>query len=516
MHGTASFRSSWLWLPWLLITVGLPANAAEKPLSKDDMAWLQHATFSVDSAAVARYRRLGRQGYLDQQLAAGDDHLPPPIQALIDDYDVIRTPPQELVATYREKRKQFRQGGDDTSSEAARTALGAFRRKLYAQDASVPLLHAIYGSDQLKEQVVWFWLNHFSIYVRKGGVGLVTADYVENTIRPHAFGRFRNLVMASLQSPAMLEYLDNARNVNGKTNENYARELMELHTLGVNQGYTQQDVQQLALILTGAGIARQSPKPAPGPRRQPEGMVRHGAFVFNPRRHDFSDKQFLGQTIKGSGYAEIEQAVDRITRQPACAQFVSLQLAQYFVADKPPQALVSAMARSFQRTDGDIAAVLRTMFESPLLTEEDGRSRKLKDPAQFLISSIRFVQDGKPITNAQPLVKWLNDLGEPVFGRITPDGWPLDSASWSGSGQMAKRFDVAGEIGSGRNRLFTGADGGDRGRAPQGSAPDLDTPLYRTTLAPFLGKATLAALEKARSRSEWNTFLLSSPEFNYR
>ncbi|MDQ6647327.1 MAG: DUF1800 domain-containing protein, partial [Pseudomonadota bacterium] len=454
------------------------------------------------------------QVYLDQALAARDDRLPPPIQAMIDNYDVTRTPPLELLAAYRDQRKQLRQDGNDTSSAAARKALGAFRKKVYAQDASVPLLHAIYGSDQLKEQVVWFWLNHFSIYVRKGGVGLVTADYVENTIRPHALGRFKDLVMASLQSPAMLQYLDNASNVKGKTNENYARELMELHTLGVNQGYTQQDVQQLALILTGAGIAKPGPHAALD-RRQPKGMVRHGAFVFRPRLHDFSDKQFLGHTIKGSGYAEIEQAVDLITRQPACARFVSYQLAQYFVADTPPEALVSAMARTFQRTDGDITAVLRTMFESPLLTA-GAHPRKLKDPAQFLISSIRFVQDGRPITHAQPLVKWLNDLGEPVFGRITPDGWPLDSASWSGSGQMAKRFDVASEIGSGRNRLFTDAEADGKGPPPKGNAPDLDTPLYRSTLAPLLGKATLAALGKARSRSEWNTFLLSSPEFNYR
>jgi uncharacterized protein (DUF1800 family) len=518
MHGTSSSRpsSSWLWLPWLLLA--LPAMGAERPLGKDDIAWLQRATFGVDSAAVASYRQLGRERYLEQQLAVRDDPLPSPIQAMIDDYDVIKTPPQELLATYRDKRKQMGQSPGDTASVAARKELGAFRQKLYAEDASVPLLHAIYGSDQLKEQVVWFWLNHFSIYVRKGGVGLVTADYVEHTIRPHAMGKFKDLVMASLQSPAMLQYLDNAKNVNGKTNENYARELMELHTLGVDQGYTQHDVQQLALILTGAGIAR----PGPGgagragrPGRRPAGMVRLGAFVFNPRLHDFSDKQFLGQIIKGSGYAEIEQAVDLITRQPACAQFVSHQLAQYFVADRPPQALVSAMTRTFQRTDGDITAVLRTMFDSPLLIQGKPPG-KLKDPAQFLISSMRFVQDGRPINNTQPLLKWLNDLGQPLFGRITPDGWPLDAASWSGSGQLAKRFDVAGEIGSGRNRLFTQPDSAVKRQPPGGAVPDLDTPLYRNTLAPLLSATTRAALEKARSRSEWNTFLLSSPEFNYR
>ena len=502
------------WLIWLLLVLALPASAAEKPISKEDLAWLQRATFGVDSATLARYQQLGRHAYLEQELSSRNDRLPSSIQAMINGYDVIDTPPAELLATYREKRKEMKKDAAVTASEADRRMLGAFRKKLYMQDASIPLLHAIYGGDQLKEQVSWFWLNHFSIYAAKGAGRVLAADYVENTIRPHALGKFRDLVMATLRSPAMLGYLDNAKNVKGKTNENYARELMELHTLGVGEGYTQQDVQQLALILTGAGIAGKGPKAAGRKRGNAAGFVRDGDFVFNPRQHDFSDKQFLGHTIKGSGYNEIVQAVDLITRQPACAQFISRQLAQYFVADKPPQALVVAMAQTFQRTDGDIAAVLRTLFESPLLTHGEN-ARKFKDPAQFLVSSMRFVLDGKPITNAQPLVKWMNELGQPVFGRITPDGWPLDGASWSSSGQMAKRFDVAREIGSGRNRLFSDDEDAPR-KPPRAAAPNLDTTLYQTTMVPFLSAATSAALKEAQSPMEWNTFLLSSPEFNYR
>lgn len=497
-----------------LLILALPASAAERPISKDDIAWLRRATFGVDSAALARYRHLGRHAYLEEELSSRSDRLPASTQAMIDSFDVVATPPAELLATYREKRKEMKKDKEGAASKADRKLLGAFRKKLYVEDASLPLLHAIYGGDQLKEQVAWFWLNHFSIYAAKGTGRVVVADYVENTIRPHALGKFRDLVMATLKSPAMLGYLDNARNVKGKTNENYARELMELHTLGVDEGYTQQDVQQLTLILTGAGVAKNGPKAAGRRPLNGTGFVREGAFVFNPRLHDFSDKRFLGHTIKGSGYEEIAQAVDLITRQPACAAFVSRQLAEYFVADKPPPALVSAMAQTFQRTDGDIAAVLRTLFESPLLTQ-GGNARKFKDPVQYLTSSIRFVLDGRQITDTQPLVKWLNDMGQPVFGRITPDGWPLGAGSWSASGQMAKRFDVAREIGSGRNRLFADSDGF-RGKISRGEAPDLDTVLYQTTIAPFLSTSTLAALEKAQSKAEWNTFLLSSPEFNYR
>jgi uncharacterized protein (DUF1800 family) len=516
MRATSVHRASALRpaVGWLLAAAAFAASAAPaqaaQALRGDDIAWLQRATFGPDSASVARYERLGREGYLDDELAGRDDTLPPAIRAMLDRFAVIDTPPGQLLAAFRRQRERLKDAPDDAARDAAKQALQHYRRQLYLQDAQVELLHAIYGGDQIKEQMVWFWLNHFSIYAAKGGVRLFAADYEENAIRPHALGKFRDLVMATLESPAMLIYLDNAKNARGRTNENYARELMELHTLGVGSGYTQQDVQQLALILTGAGIGPRAGM-RPGRRRLPPGVVRDGLFVFNPNKHDFSDKVLLGRRIAGSGFDEIRQAVTLITRRPACARFISRQLAEYFVADRPPSALVAAMARTFQRTDGDIAAVLRTMFDSPALTAD--RGGKFKDPTRFLVSAMRLAYDGKPIRNAVPLVNWLNRMGEPVFGRITPDGWPLDGASWSGSGQMARRFDVARAIGSGRNRLLTAA--GDASPAHP-EVPAMDTPLYRGTLAPQLSAATRTALGQARSAPEWNTFLLSSPDFNYR
>ena len=501
------------WLPAAMACALLSAPIqAAQPLNHDDIAWLQRTGFGIDSTSVARYQQLGRARYLDEQLAARDDTLPPAISALINSYEVVNTPPAQWLMVYRDQQQQFKNAAQGIAGETAKKTLQEYRKKLYRQDAQVELLHAIYGGDQLKEQMVWFWLNHFSVYAAKGRVRLVATDYAEHAIRPHALGKFRELLMATLNSPAMLEFLDNAKNIKGKTNENYARELMELHTLGVGSGYTQQDVQQLALILTGAGVAPlREGRPRHFGERERPGFVRDGLFVFNPNKHDFSDKTFLGHTIKGSGYDEIEQAVTLITRQPACAQFVSRQLAEYFVADQPPPALVAAMAQTFQRTDGDIAAVLRAMFDSPALVASHGK--KFKDPTQFLVSAMRLAYDGKPIGDAAPLVNWLNQMGEPIFGRITPDGWPLDGASWSGSGQMAKRFDVARAIGSGRNRLFMSDDDA------SGSRPDvpmLNTPLYRAAIEPYLSDATRTALGKAQSPAEWNTFLLSSPDFNYR
>jgi uncharacterized protein (DUF1800 family) len=490
--------------------VGSARDAA--PLSADDIAWLRRDTFGLDSATIERYREIGRARFLDEQLSGGDGNFPAPINRMINGYEVMNTSPEQLVMKMKDEQQAVKDAPDGDQKEAAKKVFQQHRRSLYREAAQVELLHTVYGSNQLKEQMVWFWLNHFSIYAAKAGVGLFAADYEENVIRPHALGSFKDLVMATLKSPAMLLYLDNAKNIEGKTNENYARELMELHTLGVNQGYTQQDVQQLTLILTGAGVAPKRGVFGGGLFRQQPGIVRDGFFVFNPNKHNSSDKTFLGQSIERGGFDEIEKAVDLIVQQPACAKYISRQIAQYFVAEDPPPALVDAMATTFQNTNGNIAAVLRTMFMSKALTENYGK--KFKDPTQFMASAMRLAYDGKPISNAAPLLNWVAQMGEPVYGRITPDGYALDGASWSGSGQMAKRFDVAKAIGSGRNRLF--ASGDDSDPLPPIEPPTLNSPLYQQTLEPRLSADTRTALSKAVSPGEWNTFLLSSPDFNYR
>ena len=510
-------------LPPVLIAAALctmaaaPAMAAEKLLGSDDIAWLQRVGFGIDSAELSDYRKLGRIRFLDEQLTGRSDPLPPEVAAMINSYQAINTPLAELATQFRDGRQAVLAMPNGDGKTAAKKALRMHGRQLAMEAQQTELLRAIYGTDQLKEQMVWFWLNHFSVYAAKAGVFVSAADYEENVIRPRALGKFKDLLLATLQSPAMLQFLDNAKNVKGKTNENYARELMELHTLGVGSGYSQQDVQQLALILTGAGLALGKGHGTNGGffQHQPPGMVRDGLFVFNPNKHDFSDKVFLGHTIKGSGADEVAQAIDLIVKQPACATFVSQQIAQYFVADKPPASLVDAMAKTFQRTDGDIASVLRTMFLSRELTasmRSPNQPGKFKDPTQFLVSAMRLAYDGQPISNAQPLVNWLNQMNEPIFGRITPDGWPLDGSSWSSSGQMAKRFDVAHMIGSGKNRLFAIGD------APPSRVdpPTMNNAVYQQTIEPTLSSAVRTALSKAASPEEWNTFLLSSPDFNYR
>ncbi|SFW24562.1 DUF1800 domain-containing protein [Luteibacter sp. UNCMF366Tsu5.1] len=487
-----------------------PAFAADKPLSQEDTEWLDRVTFGLDTATVASYRDLGRRRFLEAQLHPKTDALPQPIAAQIAGFDVMKTPPETLLATVRDQYRDINAMPDGDAKQEARKALQKQGNDYAQQAQAAELLRAIYDENQLREQLVWFWLNHFSVFKDKGRVRWLVADYAQNTIRPHALGKFRDLVMATLKSPAMLEYLDNAQNARDKINENYARELMELHTLGVNSGYTQADVQSLAHILTGVGVNFDGQPRKLRPDLRPY-YLQEGVFEFNPNRHDFGDQILLGKTIKGGGFDEVEKAVDLIVSQPACATFISTKLAKYFVSDNPSPSLIAAMAKTFRRSDGDIAKVMETMLTSKEFTASLGK--RYKDPTQFLVSTMRLAYDGKPVENPRPLVNWITQLGQAPFGRITPDGWPVTDSEWSSSGQVAKRFEIARSIGSGANHLF---DLDDTGKRSVGGFPQLTTPTYYATIEPTLGPKTRAALSQATSQQEWNTFLLASPEFNYR
>ncbi|HTY51042.1 MAG TPA: DUF1800 domain-containing protein [Steroidobacteraceae bacterium] len=482
------------------------------PEQAADLRWLQRLTFGVDSEVLQRYRALGREGFLDEQLR-GTGELPAPVAAQVAALDISRESGAELLAAARAESRRINALPEGADRQAARKALNERGNALADQARRRELLRALYSPAQLREQMTWFWLNHFSVYEYKAQVRWTLGDYAE-TIRAHALGRFRDLVMATLTHPAMLQYLDNAQNAAGHLNENYARELMELHILGVNGGYSQQDVQELARILTGVGIAPPGP-----PRLKPRwrGLyVRDGGFEFNPARHDFGSKVLLGHRVEGRGFAEVSQAVDILVHQDACARFISRGLAEYFVADSPPPALVERMAARFRDSGGDIAAVLRTMFEAPELTAQLGH--KFKDPMQYVVSSLRLAYDGRTLTNLRPVTGWLAALGEAPFGHPTPDGYALDESAWSSSGQISRRFEIARAIGAGSAGLFEPQDGAparDGAPVPVGF-PQLTTPVYYGALQPQLSAATRAALLRARTQQEWNLFLLASPEFNYR
>jgi uncharacterized protein (DUF1800 family) len=464
--------------------------------------------FGLDADSLEDYRRLGRAGYLEAQLAPATEVLPTPVEAQIRALESLQADPLKTLQALKERRRQIDALTDPAAKDQARKALNDEGGHAAYQAVRLQLVRAVYSPAQLREQMVWFWLNHFSVFQYKADVRWLAGDYAANAIRPHALGHFRDLVLATLEHPAMLQYLDNAQNAVGHINENYARELMELHTLGVDGGYSQADVQQLARVLTGVGI---NAGDAPHLKPQWQALyVRRGAFEFNPARHDFAPKTLLGQPIAGSGFAEVEQAVTLIVRQKACARFIARELATYYVGDAPSAHLIETVSDTFQKTDGDIAATLRTLFLSAEFTA--AHTGKFKDPMRYVISTVRLAYAGRTLTNTRPMLDWLNALGEAPFNRQTPDGYPLTASGWESPGQMSRRFEIARAIGSGNAHLFDAEDG-----SPSSFTgfPQLSNRLYYEAIEPFLAANTRAALEQASSQQEWNTFILASPEMNY-
>jgi uncharacterized protein (DUF1800 family) len=491
--------------------VALPKPTESRPASalrRDDVLWLDRVSFGLDSQLVADYRRLGRQRFLEDQFRSDPAPLPEPIAAQIAALEVTHADPEHWLADLNAQYKVINGMPDGPEKEQARKSLNERGNRLAYEAARRDLLRAVYSPAQLREQMTWFWFNHFSVYQYKNNIRWLVGDYQERAIRPHVFGHFKDLVMATLEHPAMLQYLDNNQNAAGHINENYARELMELHTLGVDGGYSQQDVQSLARVLTGVGI-----NAGDAPKLKPEWQslyVRHDAFEFNPARHDFVPKTLLGHSVDGKGFDEVKRAVDLIVAQPACAHFISQKIATYFVADNPPAPLVRKMSETFQQTDGDIAAVLRTMFLSREFNAALGA--KFKDPMRFVVSAVRFAYDGKPIYNTHPMLNWVNGLGENIYGRQTPDGYSLVELNWASAGQMSRRFEIARAIGAGNAGLFDPEDGG---AARSTGFPQLSNRLFFEAVEPMLGPRTKEALNRANSQQEWNTFLLGGPEFNY-
>jgi uncharacterized protein (DUF1800 family) len=357
--------------------------------------------------------------------------------------------------------------------------------------------------------MTWFWMNHFNVNLRKDNIRAMVGDYEESAIRPHALGKFRDLLGATLHHPAMLRYLDNAQNAANRINENYARELMELHTLGVGGGYSQADVQELARVLTGVGVSNQ-PLDAPPPNVRPAvraDYVRKGLFEFNPNRHDYGPKTLLGQPIKSSGLAEADEALDRLARAPATARFISRKLAVYFVSDDPPQALVDRMAAAFTRSDGDIAITLKALFESPEFAASLGR--KFRDPVHYVMAGVRLAYDDRVVSNVNPMLNWINRMGEQLYGHETPDGYPLNEAAWASAGQMNTRFEIARAIGANGAVLFRTDD-----KAPleKPAFPQLADSHAVRAMQVGMSADTREALAQAKNPQEWNTFLLASPE----
>jgi uncharacterized protein (DUF1800 family) len=376
---------------WLALALASPARAAEPGMSAADLALLDTATWGVSASAAREFAAVGRKTWLAAQLHPGPRaKLPAEAEGALAALPGAGRPLVEVVRELDEQNRAANAIADPDEKKAAQVAYqGALNDHLRGGIAHT-LLCALYGPDQLRERAAFFWLNRFSVHSGKANLRAMVGDYMDRAIRPNALGRFRDLLGATLRHPAMLRFLDNADNAAGHVNENYAREIMELHTMGVGSGYSQADVEALAKILTGVGIDSRAENPKLKPEWRPL-LLRDGLFVFNPARHDFSDKIFLGHPIPGSGFGEVEAALDILARHPATARHVSRALALYFAGSTPPDALVTRMASVFARTDGDIAAVLGAMFESPEFAAT--LSRRFKDPMAFVLSALRLAYD---------------------------------------------------------------------------------------------------------------------------
>ncbi len=308
------------------------------------------------------------------------------------------------------------------------------------------LLTDIYSQRQLQAVMTDFWLNHFNVYLKKGQFApWYLVDYQQNVIAPHAMGKFEDLLVATAKSPAMLFYLDNhssigphslaaeraqanpaAKNRDLGLNENYARELMELHTLGVDGGYTQKDVTEVAKVFTGWTI--EDPRKGAG-------------FTFNERRHEPGPKFVLGQTIQENGEQEGLAVLHQLASSPATAHHLSQQLAERFVSDTPPPSLVDRMAKTYLHSDGDIRQVLRTMFTSPEFWSREAYRAKVKTPEEFVLSAVRAT--GGEVQRPAIVLNAMNQLGMPFFGCQTPNGYSWTAAAWVNSGDLLTRINIA-------------------------------------------------------------------------
>lgn len=505
--------------------------------------------------------QVGLEDWIEQQLHPASIPEPDDLRQRVAALRTLHMTPQELFVEYQLPLRQLKPGED---KKAARQRSQVILRQ--AIDGRI--IRAVEGPRQLQEVMTAFWFNHFNVFAGKGLCHLWVGSFEQEAIRPYTMGCFRELLEATAKHPAMLFYLDNWQNtapnsagVRGKfegINENYARELMELHTLGVNGGYSQADVIALAHILTGWGLRRRNFAirnhrgaqdavgfPAalllrrfPFARWRPyspvvrsEEFETGNGFYFDPQRHDFSPQSFLGRDIASGGLEQGEKALDILASSPATANHLSYQLAQYFVADNPPSELVGRMAQRYLATDGNLRELLKTLFFSAEFWDRSYYRTKFKTPYEFVISTTRAA--GVPVVNVRPLAGAMASLGMPLYGCQTPDGYKQTQEEWLSPDGMMMRLSFATAIGAGRLPLQRSVDefaqdegGWTREGAMRPAAVRMPPAAIDLAAAPDAGilEATVGELLSAHTRAALQAappplrapLILGSPEFMMR
>ncbi len=433
-------------------------------------AWhfLSRTTFGPRLEDVESLKQIGMAGMLEEQLHPEkiDDS---DVEAKIAALPTLTMSPAELMEDFpapkqrqaHEQNKDRAEGAPSKSPEEvspAKPAASSMQemenngpRRILMELGREQLWRAAYSKRQLQEIMVQFWMNHFNIYAGKGVDRWLMTSFEHVAIRPHALGNFYDLLAATAQSPAMLFYLDNWLSVAPNAalpnafvarpqrerrglNENYARELMELHTLGVDGGYTQKDIHEVARCFTGWTID--------APRRG-------GGFIFRPRLHDDDEKMVLGHSIAGGrGVEDGKQVLRLLAAHPSTAHFISLKLCRHFIADEPPASIVDHTARTFEKSGGDIPTVLRELLLSPEFNSQEAFRAKVKSPFELVSSSLRSL--GATTDGGAPLLGIIMRMGQPLFQYQAPTGFPDRANNWINTGTLLARLNFSMSLAANR------------------------------------------------------------------
>ena len=475
-------------------TVIARSDVRELPADQQIIQALNRLTFGAKPGDILKVRAIGLDKWIDQQLQPdkiNDDAM----NAFVRNYSALDENQNDLLKQYAEQQQQRRVAkreradttqpmtADEIAQMRQQQQMANSRRQVVTQLQSSRVARAVASERQLQEVMTDFWENHFNIYAAKGAPEpYYLVDFDQNVIRPHALGKFRDLLEAVSQSPAMLFYLDNARSMadsnrptlrpeNARNqfprirpfgrpgvgiimraprsaqqgqpqaqrqrpglNENYGRELLELHTLGVDGGYTQQDVINVARAFTGWTLK----PPAQG-----------GGFIFRPQVHDAGEKVVLGHRLAaGRGQEDAEDVLDILAKSPSTAHFISFKLARRFVSDSPSKALVDHAAQVYLRTDGDIREVLRSIITSPEFFSQQAFRSKVKSPFEVVVSAMRALNAAPDATPRTAQV--IAYLGQPIFGHQAPNGWPETGESWMNTGAILNRINFGMAAAAGR------------------------------------------------------------------
>ncbi|QEE29131.1 DUF1800 domain-containing protein [Terriglobus albidus] len=421
-------------------------------------------------------------------------------------------------------------------------ALGGTPRLVGAELMEQRLIREIYSTHQVEEVMTNFWMNHFNVYVRKNAQEpYYLPSYERDVIRPRALGNFEDLLVAVARSPAMLVYLDNFQSTGPNSvaasqggfqrtaaqqnaprglNENYARELMELHTLGVNGGYTQKDVTEVAKVFTGWTLdpgfrSKQLRSGVFGRGRGQQAAQQVGmsiasanSFAFLERRHEPGSKTVMGVTIKENGEKEGLEVLHMLANSPATAHFISQKLAERFVSDHPDPGLVEKMAASFTRSHGEIKSVLKTMFDAPEFWAKSNEGAKFKTPEEFLVSAVRAT--GAEVSNPLPLVQAMNSLGMPLYGAQPPTGYKWDQETWLNTAALVNRMNFGIRLGHSLPGVAVGDPSGEQ-QSEEAKEQALEKALLgraagegtrKTVLAQFRNPELQAQAEKSLAATE--------------